>query len=156
MRSFNELLELHREIDGLFAAHQFALLHFEFEKALGSLTAYTAALLRHMVDEEEHMLPLYAERATIERGGAVQLFTDDHEKMRGFVELFGEQTAALAKDTEPESRLLQLLDREAFYKRLCSHHDNRESSILYPALDTITSAVEREDILSRVMCRLGR
>jgi hypothetical protein len=156
MKSFSKLMDLHREIDDIFFAHQSALLHFEFGQASTLLETYRTALLRHMQDEEDILLPLYAERAEAARGGAPQIFLDDHEKMRGFVELFFEQTAKLAAEPHPESGLLLLLDREAFYKRLCAHHDNRESGMLYPALDEVTSEAEKTDLLSRVMCKLDQ
>lgn len=135
----------------MFFAHQCSLLRFDFGAALSLLERYESALLQHMQDEEDLLLPLYAQRAPAIKAGAPQIFLDDHSKMRGFVDLFKEQTAKLAVDPQPESVLLMLLDREAFYKRLCSHHDKREREILYPALDEITSEAEKTDLLARVM-----
>jgi iron-sulfur cluster repair protein YtfE (RIC family) len=154
MKSFSELLELHREIDEVFFAHQCSLLHFEFGAALSLLERYESALLRHMQDEEDLLLPLYAGRAAAIKAGAPQIFLDDHAKMRAFVDLFKEQTAKLAANARPESVLLMLLDREAFYKRLCSHHDKREREILYPALDELTSEAEKIELLARVMLKV--
>lgn len=151
MKTFSELLDLHRRIDEMFVAHQYSLLHFEFEEALAALVRYETKLLRHMRDEEELLLPLYAQRSHTVRAGAPQIFLDDHDKMRGFVAMFKVETTNLANEQQPEARLLELLDREAFYKRLCGHHDKRESEILYPALDVVTSAAEKLDLLSRVM-----
>ena len=150
MKTFSELLDLHREIDEMFFAHQCALLRFEFEEALSLLERYESALLRHMRDEEDLLFPLYDKRCPVTRGGATKLFLDDHEKMRGFVHLFKEETGKLAANPQPESVLLMLLDREAFYKRLCSHHDKREREILYPALDEFTSEAEKIEMLAGV------
>lgn len=150
MISFSELLVVHTRLDKMFEMHQFALLHFEFQEALERLKQYDAVLSVHMSHEEEILLPLYAKRAAIEKGGAVKLFLDEHEKMRQHVLLFMQTVEKLPSDPNTEKTLLMLLDRESFYKRLCSHHDLRESGILYPALDDITEADERSEILSRL------
>jgi iron-sulfur cluster repair protein YtfE (RIC family) len=150
MNSFAKILEIHTELDEMFLEHQYALLHFDFALALEKLERYESVLLAHMADEEDVLLPLYAERAVIGKGGAVKLFLDEHEKMRNFVRLFAEATASLQTDPEPEPTLLQLLDRESFYKRLNTHHDIRETDILYPALDVITSVEERAEIYKRI------
>jgi iron-sulfur cluster repair protein YtfE (RIC family) len=150
MISFSELLVVHTRLDAMFEKHQFALLHFDFPDALEQLKQYEAVLYVHMSDEEEILLPLYAERVAIEKGGAVKLFMDEHEKMRQHVLLFKQTVEKLQTDPDPEKTLLMLLDRESFYKRLCSHHDLRESGILYPALDNITEMDERSEILGRL------
>lgn len=150
MKTFGELLKLHREIDEMFFAHQCALLRFKFETALSLLERYETALLRHMRDEEDLLLPFYDKRCPATRNGATKLFLDDHEKMRSFVNLFKEETEKLADSPQPESVLLMLLDREAFYKRLCSHHDKRERETLYPALDEFTSEAEKLEMLAGV------
>ena len=149
--SFSTLLDLHAELDELFAEHQFALLHFDFDLALAKLRDYERYLLAHMVDEEEYLIPIYAERGEIPRAGAPKLFIDDHEKMRAHVSLFIETTAALSAEDKPEPLVIKLLDREAFFKRLCGHHDIREREILYPVLDTVTEAAERAALIRQSM-----
>ena len=102
------------------------------------------------------MLPLYAEQAPTEKGGDVKLFLSEHEKMRQYVKLFTETTERLATESQPEKLLLQLLDRESFYKRLCSHHDLREGNVLYPALDGITTEAERSELFAKLAAPLAR
>lgn len=153
MTSFSSLLEVHTQLDEIFEQHQFALLHFEFVNSLERLRHYENLILSHMTDEEEILLPLYADRAEVEKGGAVKLFLDEHEKMRQHVTLFKRTVEQLSIERHPEKTLLMLLDRESFYKRLCSHHDLRESGILYPALDKLTDASERSEILSLIANR---
>ena len=149
--SFATLLDLHAELDDLFAEHQFALLHFDFELALTKLRDYERCLAAHMVDEEDYLIPLYAERGEIPRAGAPKLFLDDHEKMRAHVSLFIETTEKLRGEAGPEALVIRLLDREAFFKRLCGHHDIREREILYPVLDTVTDAAERAALIEQSM-----
>ncbi|MBK9155366.1 MAG: hypothetical protein IPM25_14325 [Chloracidobacterium sp.] len=70
--------------------------------------------------------------------------------MRGMVAAFEKKTAELAREKSPEKGLLMLLDRESFFKRLCSHHDIRESEILYPELDRVTTDDEKAYLLGQV------
>lgn len=149
MNVISDLLKFHDDLDVFFRRHQFALLHFKFEDALRHLEEYERNLRAHMRDEEDILLPIYAERAEIPRGGGVQLFLDEHEKMLAHIALFKEQTAKLVEEAEPEDGLILLLDRESFYKRLGAHHDHREHDHLYPILDRITSDDEKAEILRR-------
>ena len=59
----------------------------------------------------------------------------------------------MPSETELDRVLLQLLDREAFYLRLCSHHDRREGDFLYPMLDELLSDKEKHEMLDRVRLR---
>jgi len=148
--SFSELLKIHVELDELFLLHQHALLHFEFDKAADLLKKYRATLNEHMRFEEDVLLPIYTSRAVIERSGETKLFLDEHKKMRDWVQLFSETIAELAQDPAPENKLLKLLDRESFFLKLCSHHDNREARFLYPSLDAATTNEERAQLLTDV------
>ena len=103
-----------------------------------------------MKDEEEVLMPIYSKRRDAVVGGDPKLFLDEHNKMRRFVELFKKKTAELAVEKTPEPEVIILLDREAFYKRLCSHHDIRERNMLYPELDRVTSESEKQDFLGKV------
>lgn len=150
MDNLSVLLQLHHRLDQMFFEHQWALLHFDFEKAVAALRRYESALLVHMHDEEDVLLPVYMEYKDIPRGGGAKLFFDEHEKMRAYVAMFLDETAKLAASKRPEEGLLRLLDREAFYKRLAGHHDKREHDILYPILDEKTTAAEKADLLRRV------
>lgn len=150
MTYIKDLMRVHVMLDDMFFDHQKALLHFDFEKALSLLEIYEATLLHHMQDEEMVLLPVYSERATQSGAGSPKLFFDDHSKMRSFVKLFKETTATLDRETNVDKVLLQLLDREAFYLRLCSHHDKREADFLYPTLEQILSDDEELELMSRI------
>jgi hemerythrin-like domain-containing protein len=151
----SDLLKFHDDLDVYFRKHQVALLHFDFGRALEHLLEYERNLRAHMGDEEEILLPIYAERAEIPRAGGVKLFLDEHEKLLAHLALFRAQTEKLAEMEHPEDGLILLLDRESFYKRLGSHHDHREHDILYPILDQITTDEEKADILARAAAKPG-
>ncbi len=153
MATISDLMKVHKVIDDLFYEHQRALLHLDFASAASCLVAYRSILVNHMRDEEDFLLPVYAERATYPAAGAPKLFLDEHAKMLSHLKLFERTTADLGSEAEVERPLLDLLAREAFYLRLCSHHDRREAKYLYPILDSILPAAERSAILDRVRLR---
>lgn len=150
MRSFLHLPDLHRALDERFFEHQRALLHFDFRVALERLRRYESALLAHMRDEEELLLPLYRERVTPERGGAADFFLLEHRKMRRHLAHFAEQLPRLQGLPDPTRAVLKLLDQETTYKHLVEHHDTREEKFLYPALERHTSDEEKADLLPRL------
>ena len=86
------------------------------------------------------------------KGGKPQLFLDEHFKLKEFVKLLKKEITKLPEEPNLDSKLIWLLDRESFFKRLCSHHDKRETEILYPELDRITTEAEKTELLSRVTC----
>jgi hypothetical protein len=153
MAAISDLMKVHGVTDELFYQHQRSLLHFEFERALGYLKAYESILLSHMADEEYVLLPVYSERAKYPEAGAAQLYYDDHAKMRSYIDLFLQSTAEIESEEEIERTLLQLLDREAFYLRLTSHHDRREAEYLYPILDGLLTDDEKRELLDRMTLR---
>lgn len=150
MRYLKDLKQVHDMIDAMFFDHQKALIHFKFDEAASLLDAYETVLLRHMEDEEMTLIPVYAERAVFSGAGSPKLFFDDHAKMRSFVEMFKARTIELPSAPDVDRALLQLLDREAFYLRLCSHHDKRETDFLYPLLEQLLSADEERALMSQI------
>ncbi len=153
MAVISDLMKVHKVIDELFFEHQRALLHFNFEKALGLLKAYESTLFSHMADEENILLPVYEKRADFPEAGAPKLYYEDHAKMRSYIELFKQKIREMPTEPDMDRVLLQLLDREAFYLRLCSHHDRREADYLYPILDALLADEEKYEMLERVRLR---
>lgn len=152
MKKLSDLLVLHKDLDEIFFAHQAALLHFEFERASSLLEQYETALLIHIRDEEEFLLPLYEKRAEIIKGGKTQYFLDEHYKLKEFIKLLKVEIAKLPNERNPDATIIRILDRESFFKRLCGHHDKRETEILYSELDRVTTEAEKAKLLSRVTC----
>jgi hemerythrin-like domain-containing protein len=150
-RSFIELSKVHEWLDELFLAHQTALLSLDLSEAERCLDFYEVNLLLHIKDEDELLIPTYGERASDIPGGAVEFFTGEHKKIRGFVAEFHEMLKQLRdhKKLQLKHAAIQLLDREAMYKGLLGHHHAREHNVLYPWLDWLTSEAEREKLLEQ-------
>lgn len=153
MKSFSDLLVLHRQLDELFFEHQRALLRLDVNRASEMLETYATELLAHIGDEETLMIPLYRERADAPLGGAAEIFIGEHNKLRQHLELFKEELAKLAAGNDLERGVLFLLDSQHLFKRLLVHHDTRERKMLYPLLDEITSIAEREKLFTTLQMK---
>ncbi len=150
MKSFSDLLALHRQLDERFFEHQRALMRLDLNRAAMALNTFEAELLAHIRDEEELMIPLYRERATAPVGGAAEIFLGEHDKLRQYLVLFKEELAKLAAADDLERRVLFLVDSQHIFKRLLVHHDTRERKFLYPLLDQMTTEGEKLALFQRV------
>ncbi len=150
MSNLSELLDLHDDLEALFAEHQKKLLQLDFEGAYQKLEIYRSFLFKHIDDEETYLIPIYDTRGKIETAGKTKMFLDEHEKLRNHVELFLPETKSLQDERDPYEKLLWLIEREAFFKKLHDHHDIRETRFLYPELDRITDNDEKLKLLSQV------
>jgi len=153
MNSFNDLLQVHRELDELFFQHQRALMRMEIDRAETLLAEYSRDLLAHIRDEEEVMLPIYGERVNPPVGGALDIFFAEHEKLRQFLALFAGEINKIRKLDDLERGALFLIDSQHLFKRLLVHHDTREKKMLYPLLDQVTTEAEREEMFTKLKLR---
>ena len=148
--SFVTLLETHTILRELFVQHQEALLDLDLPHALERLEEFERRLQHHIWEEESVLLPIY-ERAGAIPGGPPVLFTGEHQRMREFLAHFKHALSSLATHPAGELKrgILWLLDRQASFKGLMEHHDQRESNLFYPTLDRVTTEAERREILTR-------
>ena len=149
--SFLELLEVHQWLDQLFLAHQTSLLSLEIDAARECLNRYRMELAQHINDEEQRLIPLYEARTNHVPGGAVELFTGEHEKLKNFLDEFDETLQRLRprNDSALKHQIIQLFDRQAIFKGLTEHHHAREQNILFPWLDRVTSTAEKISLLAQ-------
>lgn len=150
MNSFNDLLSLHRELDEIFLEHQRALILGKLETALQRLETYERSLGDHILDEEELLLSIYGERVGAPVGGSVEIFLNEHRKIRDYLPLFKAEFSKLFAATDRERAIIFLLDSQTTFKKLLIHHDARERKFLYPLLDQVTTETERLTIFSKL------
>lgn len=150
MKSFSDLLDLHRHLDELFLDHQRALMRLDLDRAESLLGDYEADLFAHIRDEEELMIPVYRERVSAPVGGTAEIFVGEHEKLRQFLVLFREEIAKIRTMNDRERGALFLIDSQHLFKRLLVHHDTRERKMLYPLLDQVTTEAERVDLFDKL------
>jgi len=150
MKSFNDLLLIHRQLDAQFLEHQRALIRGNLVAALSHLEQYEKRLLDHIKDEEEILLPVFEIRVTPPVGGTTEIFRNEHIKIRDYVALLKAEVPKLSKAKDREQAVIFMLDSETTFKRLMVHHDNREHKFLYPQLDEVTSEAERAEIFQQL------
>lgn len=150
MKSFSDLLVLHRQLDELFFEHQRALIRGDLDAALGRLEAYENELLDHIWDEEKVLIPIYAARAEAPVGGSAEIFLNEHRKIREYLVLFKAEFVKLSAAEDLERAVIFLLDSQVIYKRLLVHHDARERKFLYPLLDEITTEQEKLSLFQKL------
>lgn len=149
MTSFLEILGLHRELDELFLLHQEALLERDLGRALELFRRHRAAVQRHAQDEERELLPLYAS-VPRERRQAAEVFVQEHQRLHELLERIEALLLASFERPLDARAILHLIEREASCKHLFEHHDQRERTQLFPALDELVPEGQRAAILARI------
>ncbi|RMG17708.1 MAG: hemerythrin domain-containing protein [Deltaproteobacteria bacterium] len=147
----SDLMRIHPRLDEAFESHQLALLRGDLEDARRAFDDFEALLRAHMADEERWVLPLYAERMAAKGappGGGPELFHKEHQKLLSSLEALRSALGNLGPD-DLRARL-SLLEQEYAFKQLLSHHDAREGSLLYPALDALLSEAEARELFAHL------
>lgn len=150
MTSFSSLLEVHRDLDEVFFEHQRALMRGELDDSFAKLNMYETALLAHMQDEEQLLLPIYVSRAEMPLGGTDEIFLNEHIKIKHYLELIKAEFPKLLRAKDPERAILFLLDSETTFKKLLVHHDTRERKILFPLLDQVVTDDEKRSLFLKL------
>jgi hypothetical protein len=152
--SFLEILTLHRELDELFLLHQEALVEGDLARAVELFRIYRAAVVRHAHDEERELLPLYAS-VPRERRHAAEVFVLEHQRLHELLARIEELLIACEDHPLSARQRVHLIEREASYKHLFEHHDERERLHLFPALDLLVPVTQRAELVARMQLRLS-
>lgn len=145
--SFSELLDTHRHLEGLFYNHQEALFDLDISRALQVLLQFQTELKKHIELEEEHLMPVY-KTTEISKGGAPEIFLNEHRKLvRLLSDLRNSLEILMSRPHVDKKNIIAILDSEAMFKKVFSHHDKREEALFFPALDSATSPEERRKLL---------
>ena len=145
--TFSSLLSEHEELEHLFENHQRALLSKDIGAAFAIITTFENALKQHIRYEDEVLLPLYASRGAEREGATLPIFHAEHRKLREYAATLARHTSALYTSHDMLGSILKILDEEALFKGLFSHHALREQNLLFPGLDACTTEAEREKVL---------
>jgi hemerythrin-like domain-containing protein len=151
---FASLAALHRELEEAFLQHQDALLALDLSLAAERLARYEAALRLHLEAEEALLLPVFSRAGRI-RGASPELFTGEHQRLLEFLARFRAELGALEPGAAGLRRgVLRLLDAETTFKHLSHHHELREETYFFPALDSVTDEAERRELLAAFTARV--
>lgn len=126
--------EDHERLDVLFKSFQ-TLKRTDFLKAKSAFLEFQAGLQRHVAWEEEVMFPLWEKKSGMTGGGPTIVMRNEHREIGDCLESLARKIQAQNQETDREEEtLLDLLDR----------HNMSEEEVLYPEMDHLISAEERE------------
>ena len=126
----------HDRLDELFKTFQ-QLKRSDFAKAKEAFKEFKVGLQRHIVWEEDILFPLWEKETGITEGGATSVMRTEHRQIGQHLEAIHQKVADQNPDSDQEEQgLLNLL----------GSHNMKEERVLYPGIDRVTSAGERETV----------
>ena len=126
--------EDHERLDALFKSFQ-TLKRTDFPKAKRAFLEFKAGLQRHVAWEEDVLFPLWERTSGMTGGGPTIVMRREHQEIGDCLESLSRKIQAQNPETDREEEiLLDLLDR----------HNMSEEEVLYPEMDRMISAEERE------------
>ena len=126
----------HDRLDELFKTFQ-KMKRSDFAKAKEAFKAFKFGLQRHIVWEEDVLFPLWEEKTGMSEGGPTFVMRAEHRQIGQQLEAIHGKVAEQNPDSDQEEQAL--LD-------LLGSHNMKEERVLYPAIDQLTSAEERETV----------
>ncbi len=128
--------EDHDRLDELFKTFQ-KMKRSDFAKAKDAFEDFKVGLQRHIVWEEDLLFPLWEEKTGMAEGGPTFVMRNEHRQIGEQLEVIYQKVAEQNPDSDQEEQsLLTLL----------GSHNMKEERVLYPSIDQVTSAEERETV----------
>jgi regulator of cell morphogenesis and NO signaling len=130
----------HDRLDELFKTFQ-KLKRSDFAKAREAFKEFKFGLQRHIVWEEDVLFPLWEEKTGMSEGGPTFVMRAEHRQIGQQLEaIHGKVADQNPGSDQEEQALLELL----------GSHNMKEERVLYPAIDQLTSAKERESVFQNM------
>ena len=130
----------HDRLDELFKTFQ-RLKRSDFPKAKEAFKEFKFGLQRHIVWEEGVLFPLWEEKTGMSEGGPTFVMRAEHRQIGQQLEAIHGKVAEQNPDSDQEEQAL--LD-------LLGTHNMKEERVLYPGIDRVTSAEERETVFQNM------
>lgn len=149
----------HLELDDLFLEHQEQIIARNFQQAADLLAVYADRLYLHMQQEEDWLLPVFAQRVPARSGSGSppdRVYLAEHRKIRSLLDRIRIDFQALLRPHPAHVHVIALLERESLLKRVLEHHNERERLELYAELQQLTSAPECRQIVERCLQQWDR
>ena len=126
----------HDRLDELFKTFQ-EMKRSDFPKSKEAFKEFKFGLQRHIVWEENVLFPLWEEKTGMSEGGPTSVMRAEHRQIGQQLEAIHGKVADQNPDSDQEEQaLLELL----------GSHNMKEERVLYPAIDQLTSAEDRETV----------
>ena len=130
----------HDRLDEWFKTFQ-QLKRSDFSRAKDAFTAFKFGLQRHIVWEEDLLFPLWEKETGITEGGATSVMRAEHRQIEQQLEaIYGRVAEQDSNSDQEEQALLNLL----------GPHNMKEERVLYPGIDRVTSAGERDTVFQNM------
>lgn len=152
--SFADLDRMHQDLDDLFLAHQEQIIAGDFARAAELLDRFGERLLLHMRQEEEELLPLFAQRQPPrETTGTppASVYLAEHRKIRELLGKIRHEFRSLLRPQPPPLHVVAMIERQSLLKRVIEHHRERECCELYARLEELTTPAERAACVARCL-----
>jgi iron-sulfur cluster repair protein YtfE (RIC family) len=126
----------HDRLDELFKTFQ-QLKRSDFAKAEQAFNEFKLGLQRHIVWEEDLLFSLWEKKTGMSDSGPTPVMRNEHRQIGQHLEAIHRKVANRNLDSDQEEQgLLNLL----------GSHNRKEERALYPAIDQVTSAEERDEV----------
>jgi iron-sulfur cluster repair protein YtfE (RIC family) len=132
--------EDHDRLDELFKIFQTSK-RSDFAKAKEAFKEFKVGLQRHIVWEEELLFPMLEEKTGMIEDGPTPVMRFEHSQIKQLLDAIHQKIEGQNLDTDQDEQGLV---------NLLSSHNRKEERALYPAIDNVTSADEREKIFSNM------
>jgi iron-sulfur cluster repair protein YtfE (RIC family) len=126
----------HDRLDELFKMFQ-ETKWSDFAKAKEAFKEFKIGLQRHIVWEEDLLFPLWEEKTGMSEGGPTFVMRHEHRQIGQLLESIHDKVAAQNPDSDQEEQSLV---------SMLGSHNMKEERVLYPSIDNVTSAEEREKV----------
>ena len=130
----------HDELDNFLKEFQ-CLKRKDFDVAKPFFRSFKNGLLRHISWEEEILFPVFEFKTGMKDSGPTAVMRREHTLIKKALEALHEKVRQHNPDSEQEEQVLVSLLRE---------HNDKEEQILYPAIDVMTTAQEKELIFKQM------
>ena len=130
----------HDRLDELFKTFQTSK-RVDFAKAKEAFKEFKVGLQRHIVWEEELLFPVWEEKTGMIEDGPTPVMRFEHSQIKQLLDAIHEKVEGQNLDTDQDEQALV---------NLLTSHNRKEERALYPAIDNVISAEEREKIFGNM------
>ena len=113
----------------------------DFAKAKEAFKEFKFGLQRHIVWEEDVLFPLWEVKTGMSESGPTSVMRVEHRQIGRQLEAIHGKVADQNPDSDQEEQVLL---------ELLGSHNMKEERVLYPAIDQLTSAEERETVFQNM------
>jgi iron-sulfur cluster repair protein YtfE (RIC family) len=130
----------HDRLDELFKTFQQSK-RSDFPKAKEAFKEFKFGLQRHIVWEEDLLFPIWEQKTGMSDSGPTPVMRNEHRQIGQQLEAIHQKVVNQSPDSDHEEQAL--LD-------LLGSHNRKEERALYPAIDKVTGAEERQAVFQNM------